>query len=66
MPFQPDTARTSPGRLIAIVVLIALLVAVYVWSLRSGRERVLDPPEPTGGAATTVVPGGPPVGPGRP
>jgi hypothetical protein len=66
MSFQPETARPSAGRLIAIAVVIALLLAVYLWSLRSGRERVLDPPEPTGGAASTVVPGGPPVGPVRP
>ena len=66
MPFQPETARPAAGRLIAIAVVLALLLAVYLWSLRSGRERVLDPPEPTGGAATTVAPGGPPVGPVRP
>ena len=66
MPYHPDHVRPRSGRLIAIALLLAALLAIYLWSLRGGRERVMEPIEPTGGAATTVAPPAPPVGPVTP
>jgi hypothetical protein len=56
MPYHPDHVRPRRGRLIAIALLLAALAALYLWSLRGGRERVVEPVAPTGGAATTVGP----------
>jgi hypothetical protein len=61
MPYHPDHVRPRRGRLIVIALVLAALVAIYVWSIGAGRRAVVEPPEPMGGAATTVAPPAPPA-----
>ena len=64
VPYHPDHHRVAPWQVAIVVLLVALLLAAYLWSFRAGREQALEAPAPTIPSGEGALPA--PVGPSAP